>query len=92
MKSSVNCPQCGGEHISVSRRSIHLLFSLGISVIGLGLLIPALSKTVGYYLFAFPLCLSGLIAAYKGIDSSMVSGHCMDCDYRFNLTPAEHNI
>ena len=57
---------------------------LGMLVIGLGFLIPALATAVGYYLFALPLCTVVTILIYKGYTETITQVHCKECDQEFD--------
>ncbi len=84
MKTLAQCPYCQGEHITVLRPSVDLLFALGMSITGLGLLIPALSQSFYSYIIAFPFCLTGALGAYKSIKHSPSAGYCSNCKQQIN--------
>ena len=83
MKTAIQCPNCQGNQVSSTAKTVQILLGVGIAAVGMGFLIPAMATAVGYYLFALPLSTVGVIGAYKSYSNPIVKSHCKQCNHEF---------
>lgn len=83
MKTNIQCPNCQGKHVHTDHKTTQIFFGIGMLLLGIGFLIPAVTSAVGYYFFALPLCTVGSIRAYKGYYTPVNQAHCRDCNHQF---------